>query len=73
MKDQRKIRYLLGLVETTDEITYFKKGYFKKYLQNIKKKNTGVGDSSENNNKVTVQVEGEQNNNTNPNGIMDEV
>lgn len=38
MKDQRKIRYLLGLVETTDEITYFKKGYFKKYLQNIKKK-----------------------------------
>ncbi|KAG4103046.1 hypothetical protein H8356DRAFT_1645716 [Neocallimastix lanati (nom. inval.)] len=72
MKDQRKIRYLLGLVETTDEITYFKKGYFKKYLQNIKKKNTGVGDSSENNNKVTVQVEGEQNNNTNPNGIMDE-
>jgi len=80
VKDRRKIRYLLGLVDTSDEITYFKKGFYKKFLK--KNDNTenhdmlnhiGIGENDGmKNSKVAVPVEGKQNPNKGANGIMDE-
>ncbi|ORX45444.1 hypothetical protein BCR36DRAFT_118019 [Piromyces finnis] len=77
VKDRRKIRYLLGLVETTDEITYFKKGFYKRFLKNDKNENhdmlNHIGEKNkQESNKVTVQVEGKKNTNNGINGIMDE-
>ncbi|KAL6617321.1 hypothetical protein U3516DRAFT_812058 [Neocallimastix sp. 'constans'] len=81
IKNRRKIRYLLGLAETTDEITYFKKGFYKEFLKKDIKDNhdmvnyIGVGDSSNKNdtsNKKTIPQEGKQNNNTKSKGIIDE-
>jgi len=72
------------LVETSDEITYFKKGFCKKFLKNGKNDNhdmanyIGKGtengkdnDNSGTNNKIVIPVEGSQNPNKGANGIMD--
>ncbi|ORX87548.1 hypothetical protein BCR32DRAFT_227877 [Anaeromyces robustus] len=63
VKDRRKIRYLLGLVDTTDEITYFKKGFYKKFLKNNKDENhdmlnyIGNGNSEKDNIKTNKVAE----------------